>query len=168
MNPPQPEHSLSGHYAGPASRLAAFAVDAVLSLGIFAVCSAGLFFVLGLVVGTDVDESDLPEWLWTLLLVAWLAVYFGYCWAASGKTPGMALLGLRVVADEGEDATTGHALVRLAVFPLSLAFVVLGCAGIVLGERHRALHDVLARTVVVYDWDARAARLRFLARRRRA
>ncbi len=31
------------------------------------------------------------------------------------------------------------------------------------GER-RALHDVIAGTAVVYPWDARAQRLRFLAR----
>jgi phage shock protein PspC (stress-responsive transcriptional regulator) len=32
------------------------------------------------------------------------------------------------------------------------------------GREHRALHDVIAGTAVVYGWDARAARLRFLAR----
>ena len=31
-------------------------------------------------------------------------------------------------------------------------------------RRHRALYDLIAGTVVVYAWDARAARLRFLAR----
>jgi hypothetical protein len=30
----------------------------------------------------------------------------------------------------------------------------------------RALHDVIAGTVVIYSWDARAARLRFLSRPR--
>jgi hypothetical protein len=29
----------------------------------------------------------------------------------------------------------------------------------------RALHDLVAGTVVVYAWDARAARMRYLARR---
>ena len=31
-------------------------------------------------------------------------------------------------------------------------------------REHRALHDLIAGTAVVYAWDARAARLRFLAR----
>jgi hypothetical protein len=31
-------------------------------------------------------------------------------------------------------------------------------------REHRALHDLIAGTAVVYSWDARAARLRFLAR----
>ena len=37
-------------------------------------------------------------------------------------------------------------------------------AGILLGDRRRALHDVIAGTAVIYSWDARAARLRFLSR----
>jgi uncharacterized RDD family membrane protein YckC len=31
-------------------------------------------------------------------------------------------------------------------------------------NRRRALHDVIAGTAVIYSWDARAARLRFLSR----
>jgi hypothetical protein len=31
-------------------------------------------------------------------------------------------------------------------------------------REHRALHDLIAGTAVIYSWDARAARLRFLAR----
>ena len=42
--------------------------------------------------------------------------------------------------------------------------VVRGFAGILLGDRRRALHDVIAGTAVIYSWDARAARLRFLSR----
>ena len=33
--------------------------------------------------------------------------------------------------------------------------------GILLGDRRRALHDVIAGTAVIYSWDAQAARLRF-------
>jgi len=31
-------------------------------------------------------------------------------------------------------------------------------------REHRALHDLIAGSAVIYAWDARAARLRFLAR----
>ena len=40
--------------------------------------------------------------------------------------------------------------------------------GIVLGRRRRALHDVVADTAVIYDYDAQAARLRRLLVRRTA
>ena len=36
--------------------------------------------------------------------------------------------------------------------------------GILVQRERRALHDLIAGTAVVHAWDARAARLRFLAR----
>jgi uncharacterized RDD family membrane protein YckC len=50
--------------------------------------------------------------------------------------------------------------------PLTFLTLGIGFLPIVLGRHRRALHDLLAGTAVVYSWDARAARLRFLARRR--
>jgi len=49
-------------------------------------------------------------------------------------------------------------------FPLSFLLLGLGFVGIVIGRERRALHDVIAGTTVVYDWDARSARLRLLTR----
>jgi hypothetical protein len=50
------------------------------------------------------------------------------------------------------------------VFPLSFLFCGLGFLGVLAQREHRALHDLIAGTAVIYAWDARAARLRFLAR----
>jgi hypothetical protein len=50
------------------------------------------------------------------------------------------------------------------VFPLSFLLFGLGFLGILVQRERRALHDLIAGTAVVYSWDARAARLRFLAR----
>ena len=57
-----------------------------------------------------------------------------------------------------------RAVVRTLAFPLSVLFLALGFTGILLGGRRRARHDVIAGTAVIYSWDARAARLRFLSR----
>ncbi len=51
---------------------------------------------------------------------------------------------------------------------LTFATFGIGFIGIIIGKEHRGLQDVLVGTVVVYDWDARRARLRFLARTPRA
>ena len=90
---------------------------------------------------------------------------FAYSWAASGRTAGMALFGVRVVRDDGTDASGRRAVVRTLAFPLSFLFLGLGFAGILVGGRRRALHDVIAGTAVIYSWDAKAARLRFLVPR---
>ena len=75
----------------------------------------------------------------------------------------MALFGVRIVTDDGADASGRRAVVRTLAFPLSFLFLGQGFAGILLGDRRRALHDVIAGTAVIYSWDARAARLRFLS-----
>jgi hypothetical protein len=66
--------------------------------------------------------------------------------------------------DDGSDASGRRAVVRTLALPLSFLLLGLGFLGIVLGDKRRALHDVIAGTAVVYSWDARAARLRFLSR----
>jgi uncharacterized RDD family membrane protein YckC len=55
-------------------------------------------------------------------------------------------------------------VLRALVFPLSFLLLGLGFLGILVQRERRALHDLIAGTAVVYSWDARAARLRFLAR----
>jgi hypothetical protein len=47
---------------------------------------------------------------------------------------------------------------------LMMPVSMLGFAGILLGDQRRALHDVIAGTAVIYSWDARTVRMRFLSR----
>ena len=76
----------------------------------------------------------------------------------------MAVLGIRVVKADGTTLPPSRAVVRTLAFPLSFLLCGLGFLGILVGREHRALHDVIAGSAVIYAWDARAARLRFLAR----
>ena len=99
-----------------------------------------------------------------IIFVIWEFFYFGYSWAASGRTFGMAVLGIRVVGADGAALDPWRGVVRALVFPLSFLFLGLGFLGILVQREHRALHDLIAGSCVVYAWDARAARLRFLAR----
>jgi uncharacterized RDD family membrane protein YckC len=163
-----PEPSRLGHYAGPATRAAAYFVDMAISLGVFALVVGVTLFLLNLTLQTDLSQSSGPAWLWTTLLLLWEWLYFGGSWAASGKTAGMGLLGLRVVARDGAPLDPWRGVVRAPALLLTFATFGIGFVGIIIGKQHRALQDVLAGTVVVYDWDARTARLRFLARRPRA
>ena len=99
-----------------------------------------------------------------IILGVWEFFYFAYSWAASGRTFGMAVLGVRVVQADGSILGPWRGVLRALVFPLSFLFFGLGFLGILVQREHRALHDLLAGTAVIYAWDARAARLRFLAR----
>lgn len=162
-----PQPSLVGHYAGPVTRLAAYAVDAALGTALFSFGAGALVWITQLLSGDRFDVRHVGPWLGFPLLVVWGFLYFFVPLALSGRTPGMALTGLEVVRRDGSNLDVGHAALRVLVLPLSFLTLGLGFAGIVLGREHRALHDVLADTAVVYGWDARAARLRFLALGRR-
>ena len=76
----------------------------------------------------------------------------------------MAFFGVRVVSEDGSYTSGRQAVIRTLALPLSLLLLGLGFVGILVGDRRRALHDVIAGTAVIYSWDARAARLRFLSR----
>jgi uncharacterized RDD family membrane protein YckC len=161
--PAAANRSLQGRYAGFASRFAAYATDACASTVVFMLALAAISFAVSVVTGKSVSWSREDTWAGIAYLV-WLFIYFAYSWAASGKTFGMALLGVRVVRPDGTDVGARRAVVRTLALPLSFLIFGLGFVGILLGRQRRALHDVIAGTVVLYSWDARAARLRFLSR----
>ena len=163
-----PEASLVGHYAGPVTRLAACALDVAILNFTFVAGVAAIFWLLGFLAGTEIDTTDISPWIAIPILTLWVFLYFWVPWSLSGSTPGMAIIGIRVVRRDGHPVDRAHAALRVITWPLSLLALGLGFLGILVGREHRALHDVLAGTAVAYAWDARAARIRFLAQRDRA
>jgi uncharacterized RDD family membrane protein YckC len=163
--PPAARVSLQGHYAGFASRFAAYVVDAAVTTGVFMLGLAALSYAATVVTGQSVTwhKGGLAA---GIIFLAWEFVYYAYCWGSSGRTLGMAILGLRVVNQSGAALSPRRAIVRTVAFPFSFLLLGLGFAGIVFQPERRALHDMVAGSAVVYDWDARAARWRFLARHR--
>ena len=155
--------SSQGHYAGSVSRFLAYVIDAAASSGVFAVGLAAISYVVTVVTGRQVawNRQDIVV---AVIFAAWEFCYFGYSWAASGRTFGMAVLGIRVVRSDGAPVDPWRGVLRALAFPLSFLLIGLGFLGILVQREHRALHDLIAGTAVVYAWDARAARLRFLAR----
>lgn len=156
--------SLQGHYAGPVSRLAAFALDQATAVFSFSFVTAVASWVISLVTDGKVT-LDVSGVLVTVgLFGVWNFVYFAYPWSVSGKSPGMAVLGIRVVMAQGSPCTPRAAALRILTFPLGFLTMGIGFLPIVFGRHRRALYDRIAGTSVVYSWDARAARWRFLAR----
>jgi uncharacterized RDD family membrane protein YckC len=161
-----PQH-LRGHYAGFASRFIAFVFDCIASYGIFLIALAAISFTASVLTGSSIHWSRDNLWV-VLAFFAWEFIYYVYFWTSSGRTLGMFLLGVQVVGEDGSSVGSKRGLVRTLAFPLSFILLGLGFLGILLGRDRRALHDVIAGTAVVYCWDAQEARLRSLARQRRA
>ena len=158
-----PDVGRQGNYAGAVTRLVAFAADIGASWGIYTLTIAGIDFAIGLVTGKQLHLGT-RQIATVVGLTVWLFIYFAYQWSLGGKTVGMALLGIKVVGTDGQDIGGKQAAIRTLALPLSFLLFGLGFIGILLNKDRHALHDRLARTVVVYSWDARAARLRWLAK----
>jgi uncharacterized RDD family membrane protein YckC len=118
---------------------------------------------MSVVFGADAKLRDAPLPP-GLLLAGWAFFYCAVSLAAGGRTLGMSIVGLRAVNRDGSELTGWQAVVRVLVTPLSFLLFFAGFWLILLRRDRRALHDLIARTAVVYGWDARAARLRFLAK----
>lgn len=159
----EPVEGRQGHYAGAVSRLVAFGADVGASWGLFTLGAAALAFTIQLATGTKFSLAN-HQVASLIAAVIWEFLYFSYQWALSGKTIGMALLGIRVVKGDGTPIGARQAIIRTVTLPLSIIALGLGFLGILTNRRRYAWHDRFAGTAVVYSWDARAARLRWLAR----
>jgi uncharacterized RDD family membrane protein YckC len=161
---PERDIGLQGHYAGIVTRLAAFAIDVFAIVSLFGLAGSIIEYLVSTLSGDNFMFSNIPITS-VVLFVAWAFLYCAYPLAVGGRTLGMALVGLRVVQREGSDIDGRHAVLRVLAFPLSFAVLGFGFLLILIRRDRRALHDLIAKTAVVYAWDARAARLRFLAKR---
>ncbi len=151
-----------GNYAGGVSRLAAFAADVGASWGLFILGAALLSVATELFIGTSVNLTR-HQVVAFVCLVVWEFFYFTYSWTVAGKTVGMALLGIQVVTTDGDRISARQAAVRTITLPLGFLTLGIGFLGILYQRNRRAVQDFCAGTAVVYAWDARAARLRFMS-----
>jgi uncharacterized RDD family membrane protein YckC len=136
-------------YAGIASRGIALAVDLLLAHLAVLTGGAVLALVASLAGGVHLDALER-----LLAGVAWfavVAVYFVVGWSAAGQTPGMSLLGLRVVTRDGGDLSIPRSALRLAGLVLAIVPMFAGFLPVLVDDRRRALQDLLAGTVVVYE-----------------
>jgi uncharacterized RDD family membrane protein YckC len=155
--------SAQGRYAGSVSRLAAYLIDLTFSSVVFEFALAAISFVASIFTGQEITYHRGSIFV-IISYVLWQFVYFGFAWAANGNTLGMSLLGVHVVRADGMRLDPWRGWVRSLTFPLGFLTLGLGFLGILVRREHRAVYDLIAGTAVVYAWDARAARLRFLAR----
>lgn len=152
-------YDVTGRYAGPLTRVVAKAGDLAAGFGLFTLLSAGLGYLAVILFGATFDPAQQSGIQWFLPLAVVLFLYEWLSIAIAGRTPAMAILGLRVVARDGRPLATSHAFVRTLVLPVSALPFGAGFLGLVLGRERRALHDVAAGSAVVYDWGDRPASL---------
>ena len=153
QQPPGPAPGVTFAPHGP--RLVAYLIDVLIVGAVVALLAIALAIPMAGIAGAAPEETlSAPMWIFvSLIVVSSLAVSFGYFpwfWARSGSTPGMRMTGLKVVRDaDGGSLSGGEALLRLVGYWISAAVFYLGFAWILIDDRHRGWHDLIAGTVVV-------------------
>lgn len=149
---PAEARGYQGHRAGPVTRVAASALDAVV-VGVL--ITAGYLTWVGVIWMLDPRGFHLPNTSTIFNLTVVLGVLTGYLalgWATTGRTYGAHVMGLRVVDHRGRRLPVLTALARAGfctVFPIGL----LWCA---VNRNNRSVQDVVLRTSVVHDWSRHA------------
>jgi len=150
--------NVSGHFAGGVTRFLAHSIDVAIAGFLFVTGLALWDYALNSIAGIEDSSSSLdPVRLGAMSL--WAFLYWWISIAIAGKTLGKALLGLRVLRRDGAILGSGRAALRALALPVSYVLFGIGFLGVVLGRERRALHDVIAGSVVVYDWGDRAVEL---------
>jgi len=150
---------VSGYYAGPASRLIAVAGDLVASAATFTATAVTVSWLLSVVVGLSFDTTQRTGPGWAVALVVWYLLWWWASVSIAGRTPIMALVGLKVVNRDGTPIRAGRSLLRTAVLPVSLGLLGAGMLLVLIDRERRSLHDLVAGAAVVYDWGGRPAEL---------
>ena len=135
-------------YAGIATRAIGLAIDVAIAQAIVFAGGAVLALVASLV------DMNLDNDLVTILGVcAWTVVvgtYFVLFWSTAGQTPGMRLMGLRVLTYDGRRPSLARSFLRLIGLGLSIIPLFAGFLPVLVDDRRRGLLDMIAGTVVVY------------------
>jgi uncharacterized RDD family membrane protein YckC len=153
---PKDTETVSGNYAGAFSRAVSGLIDIGVIIGLYTVGAAGLDVLTRVLFGVSLGRGG-PWGAVALALWAFLYIFTGLL--ITGRTIGKGLTGLRVVRSDGTAPTARVVFVRTIALPLSLVLFGIGFLLIPVRRDHRALHDLIAGTAVVYDWGDRTAEM---------
>lgn len=138
-----------GRRAGVVTRGVAFTIDFFCVLAAYPLALWGIGIVDGLLNFTTPRYPELPNGWDAAIQLVIMFWYFVGPWAINGRTIGQALLGLRVVSRNRVRVRLWQAAWRWWVLFLTLLWI--GPLWLLFSRRRLALHDIAARTQVVYD-----------------
>jgi uncharacterized RDD family membrane protein YckC len=140
--------ALQGHRAGFASRVVADTIDLGVAwlLGLAALLAAGV--VRYLLTGPPLRLPVLPNWLDAGAGGVVAVAYLSLSWAATGRSVGKQIAGLRVVDRAGRRLSLWRSFCRAVLYVLFPA----GLLWVLASRRNASVQDLVVRTAVVYDW----------------
>ena len=141
--------AVQGQRAGFVSQAVGGALDAAMIVIVY----AALLFLYGVVVflvTSDPYHLPRPDPGVNAVLIFVVGVFLlSSAWSGSGRAPGMAVVGLRVVGTDGGPLSARRAFWRAV---LGVATLGLGLVVVLFSKRNRSLYDMLCGSAVVYAW----------------
>ena len=135
-------------YEGLVTRAIAFAVDAAIIDLIALVVGVGVGLALSILsVSNDLQVALLA--FGGAAFLVWTVAYFAVFWSSTGQTPGNRLMHLQVCREDGAVLRPRRALLRFGALVLAALPLFTGFLTVLVDDRRRGLHDMLAGTVVV-------------------
>jgi uncharacterized RDD family membrane protein YckC len=135
-------------YEGLVTRAIAFALDAAI-VNLVAL-------LVGVAVGLALSILTIHDALKVVLVacggaafILWTVGYFVVFWSTTGQTPGNRLMQIRVCREDGGRLMPRRALLRFGALIVAAIPLFAGFLPVLVDDRRRGLHDMLARTVVV-------------------
>jgi len=160
--------NLRGNYAGFISRFIAEIVDFIaiivtfsataylttVAFELFQVYTFWAYLASKIPFLASLNVTALRAAVWGIIFFLYFCIYHVFFWTVAGKTPGKALMGVQVVTLTGGRISVTRSIVRMFGYFISAIPFFVGFLWIILDDERRGWHDNLAKTCVIYAWDA--------------
>jgi uncharacterized RDD family membrane protein YckC len=160
--------NLFGEYAGFLSRASAFITDIVIVALVLLISNWFVNTMMKEFTGLSISACpplqpftlavftcQFVHWSMLIFTVIFGPLYYFFFWVLSGQTPGKYIFGLRVVRLNGHHMNLLICLIRYLGYYLDAICLGLGFLNVLINDQRQGWHDKLAKTVVVYAWEAR-------------
>ena len=143
-------HSAVLPYAGFQLRAVALILDCIVMASFLLLFFTIAFLPIVLAGGSHISSSE-SQWIWIVMLtyIPFVPVSFFLLWALRGQSLGMMAVGIEVTDRDGEPLRASRAAIRALVWPLSMFPLAIGALPVLFDDERRALHDMVAGTVVL-------------------
>lgn len=139
--------------AGVVTRVLADAVDFGLVALVYVVSIVLMGVVDALLSDARWSLPDVAAWIHAVGFPLVFAAYLAWCWSSTGSSIGKRIFGLRLRSLDGGPVGVARSVLRALLCALVIGPI--GLLWCVVSRRRAAVHDLLLRTAVLYDWRSR-------------
>jgi uncharacterized RDD family membrane protein YckC len=138
-----------GRRAGFVSQAMGVVLDSAVIIALDVAALAAFGFVRFIVNDDDWEMPQPGPVLGVIILTVIGVALLWSAWSGSGRAPGMAVLGLRVVSRDGTRLSSRRAFWGAVIGVLTLG---LGVGWVLVSKKNKSIYDIVCGTNVVYEW----------------